>query len=82
MRAKRRELCKMTHTENPRLEDLKTLAWTPLADGVAWWKFENCWDLEDPGGYYQVVVGGRLQKRLKRHLLEHVHRPTQPRQST
>ena len=44
VRNRRRELCRLIGTENPRKEDLKVLAWTPMPEGGAWFKFENCWD--------------------------------------
>ena len=44
LREQRRELCRVSSNETPRLEDLKALAFTPI-DGVAWLKFSNAFDL-------------------------------------
>ena len=79
IREQRRELCRISRNENPRLEDLRMLAFAPVR-GAAWLKFSNAFDLESPTGYFQCTVMPRLERKVDRHMKLLMHLPAKAAQ--
>eukprot|EP00959_Pyramimonas_sp_CCMP1952_P125089 2615018-Pyramimonas_sp.AAC.1 len=74
LREKRRAMCLLLGTQHPRKEDLKLCALAPTGPGgQAAFKFPNVFDLDDPGGYYQIVCIPRNERELRKLFNRSLH---------
>jgi len=73
IREKRRQLCRMLGTDNPRKEEVRFLALAPGPTGAASWVYPDSFDLESPTGHYQRVIVPRMQRKLENYLHAAIH---------
>ena len=74
MRELRRELCRQAGTDNPRKEDIKSLAFAiDPRTGAASFTFPRVFDLDDPQGHYQRICVPRNSYRLENFLHAALH---------
>ncbi|CAE8601345.1 unnamed protein product, partial [Polarella glacialis] len=76
LRESRRQLCHTLGTDNPRKEDLRFVALSPNQDGQPNFAFPTTWDMENPHGYYQLVVVPRQDRAMARLLYSQLHKTT------
>ena len=69
-----RALLREMGTDSITPADLKFYALAPGPDGQARFRFPGTWDLDEPSGYFQLVVLPRKQRRLTRTMWNLVHK--------